>query len=977
MKRRKITAWVLTLSLVLTLVFGTAITAHAEPVSFGLWVGDSDEITEAGPVQGTGAESGTAAVSVEDDGIVLTLDGFHYKGEGAWTGSDAGKLAAAIYYIGDAPLTVVLAGESVVTCENDSAYVSGLNSYADITFTGDGSLTVAGGAADNRSFGIYAENSLTVENVELTALADAAGISFGIYVNKGDFTVAGGSVTAMGGKVAVTGGVEACSTGISCNCDIAVEDGALTASGDTVTVDGDVGYAHSAGIISCGSLSVTGGSVTAKSDDIKVIGEVSDRAVSSAVFGFGAVTISGGAAEVSCGKVDAENSDSVGLFGKTVTISGDDTKVHVAAGDAEVSIGIEADGTLEILGGKVSAEGGGGKTASLGIYAKDDISISGGTIQALGADAGEDSFGLNSRNGGLTVTGGKISPVGGTAAHNSKGIEVPGDISITGGMVIAGTGEEAGFNSVGIDTEGSLSITGDGTLVAGVGKTAGNCSGGINARGDITITGGLVMARAGEAGEGTTSSIGLCSSRGRLTVRGANTELTAAGGKAGGGSDAVNVLLGVTVDGGTVTARGGTAPFSSGIDIIGPLDITDGIITAVGGDGSAEGGEMIGFSLGISCGTRINISGGELNAAGGAAKHTSCGILSMWPEEVAFAEGEEEIDITPYKDVCEITVTGGRVKISGGAAEENSYGAFADDSIKILGGEVNASGGDSEFSVGLSSADLTISGGKTEAFGQLDAFDYNTLTVSEANRAAFRIGDDAASAVDSTPEAYLEEFVKYVYAEYYPDSDDDDEDVPAAPAPAAPAGEDNNAAETYTDVSEDDWYYEAVDWAVSEGLMNGMDEDTFAPEDSGTRSTVVTMLWRLAGEPEAEKSGFKDLDADSWYETAVNWAAEAGIVLGTSEDTFSPDEPITREQVAVILYRYAQAQGLGFKGMWMFRLDYSDAGDISDYAYEAMCWMTMHGVIRGMGDGTAAPQAEATRAQIATMFMRFAEEISQ
>ncbi|MBR5381341.1 MAG: S-layer homology domain-containing protein, partial [Oscillospiraceae bacterium] len=210
-------------------------------------------------------------------------------------------------------------------------------------------------------------------------------------------------------------------------------------------------------------------------------------------------------------------------------------------------------------------------------------------------------------------------------------------------------------------------------------------------------------------------------------------------------------------------------------------------------------------------------------------------------------------------------------------------------------------------------------------------------------------------------------------------ADDGDDDTPVTPAApvVTPVKEEINAAEIFSDVSEDDWYYDAVDWAVNEGLMNGVGGNIFDPDGTGTRAMVVTMLWRMAGEPEAEKSGFDDLDTGSWYELAVNWAAGTGVVLGTSKSTFSPNEPVSREQLAVILYRYAQAQGLGFKGLWSFPLDYSDAGDISKYAYEAMCWMTMHGVLNGMGDGTVAPQQEATRAQIAAMFMRFSEEISK
>ena len=201
----------------------------------------------------------------------------------------------------------------------------------------------------------------------------------------------------------------------------------------------------------------------------------------------------------------------------------------------------------------------------------------------------------------------------------------------------------------------------------------------------------------------------------------------------------------------------------------------------------------------------------------------------------------------------------------------------------------------------------------------------------------------------------------------------DSEAAPAAPV-VTPASETQNAAESFADVSADDWYYEAVDWAVNKGLMKGVGEHTFDPGGVCTRAMAVTMLWRMAGEPEAGAAGFHDLEADAWYAPAVNWAAVSGVVLGTSADTFSPDTPITREQLAVILYRYAQAQGLGFQGVWAFRLDFADAGEVSDYAYEAMCWMTMHGVIKGMGDGTAAPRAEAARAQIAAMFMRFSVE---
>ena len=176
----------------------------------------------------------------------------------------------------------------------------------------------------------------------------------------------------------------------------------------------------------------------------------------------------------------------------------------------------------------------------------------------------------------------------------------------------------------------------------------------------------------------------------------------------------------------------------------------------------------------------------------------------------------------------------------------------------------------------------------------------------------------------------------------------------------------------FVDVAADAWYAEAVAWAVERGIMNGVSETSFAPNDDTTRAMVVTMLWRLAGEPAAsEPSGFSDVSDGAWYADAVAWATEAGAVTGMTADTFSPNTPVTREQLAAILYRYAQARGKGFTGSWMFLLDYPDAADISEWADEAMHWMVMNDIINGMGDGTLNPGGEATRAQVATMLMRY------
>ena len=178
----------------------------------------------------------------------------------------------------------------------------------------------------------------------------------------------------------------------------------------------------------------------------------------------------------------------------------------------------------------------------------------------------------------------------------------------------------------------------------------------------------------------------------------------------------------------------------------------------------------------------------------------------------------------------------------------------------------------------------------------------------------------------------------------------------------------------FTDASPTAWYHDGVHWALDKEIMKGTGDTTFAPNGNTTRAMVVTMLWRLEGEPQGTASAFTDVPADAWYAQAVNWAAETGVVKGISKTTFAPNANVTREQLATILYRYAQTKGQDVSvGEDTNILSYKDATTISDWAMSAMQWACGGGIITGMGDGTLAPGHNATRAQIATMFMRFCE----
>ena len=180
----------------------------------------------------------------------------------------------------------------------------------------------------------------------------------------------------------------------------------------------------------------------------------------------------------------------------------------------------------------------------------------------------------------------------------------------------------------------------------------------------------------------------------------------------------------------------------------------------------------------------------------------------------------------------------------------------------------------------------------------------------------------------------------------------------------------------FTDVMEGDWFYDAVVYAYETGLMDGVGDNLFAPNSQTTRAQLVTILYRLAGEPEpGGDSGFSDVAAGTWYTDAVAWAAENGIVNGTTDTTFAPGEDITREQLVTVLYRYAESKGYDVS-VSADLSGYPDAGQVQDYAQPAMAWAVAEGIVEGV-DGNLNPTGDATRAQIATILMRFCEGVAK
>ena len=180
--------------------------------------------------------------------------------------------------------------------------------------------------------------------------------------------------------------------------------------------------------------------------------------------------------------------------------------------------------------------------------------------------------------------------------------------------------------------------------------------------------------------------------------------------------------------------------------------------------------------------------------------------------------------------------------------------------------------------------------------------------------------------------------------------------------------EDNSVLNFFYDVPNDAYYYEAVKWAAENGITGGVGNSLFAPNQPCTRAQIVTFLWRVAGSPVVNYlMPFTDVDEGAYYAEAVRWAASTGIVTGLTESTFGTNGICTRAQAAAMIYRYAQAQGKGFTGAWMFLLPFTD---VPEWAYESVAWCYMNGVTTGVSETAFAPGNDCTRAQIVTFLWR-------
>lgn len=211
-----------------------------------------------------------------------------------------------------------------------------------------------------------------------------------------------------------------------------------------------------------------------------------------------------------------------------------------------------------------------------------------------------------------------------------------------------------------------------------------------------------------------------------------------------------------------------------------------------------------------------------------------------------------------------------------------------------------------------------------------------------------------------------------LYAKWTADKDKPDE-TPGTTGPSGPA-ESEKWANSFSDVKEGDWFYDNVRYTVGGGFMLGVSDTEFAPNETITRAMFMTVLYRASGDTaDGKGTPFRDVPADTYYAAAAAWASESKIVNGVTETEFAPDMPITREQIAAILQRYAKFKGIRTDTVGDLS-QFTDANQISDCAKENVAWAVGVNLLSGKGNGILDPVGHATRAETAALLQRFLEK---
>lgn len=897
--------------------------------------------------------------------------------------------------------------------------------------------SVTGFGNGDYSSGIYVETgSLTVKDGKVTGNSTGEG-TIGIYVRDGNLTVnSGGSITGIGIGTDNGNGTESCGilaidgsltvnsdgevTGEAAgaeSCGIAVNDLTITGGRVTASSTDDNGY----GLYTGEGVTITGTShyfsASSGTKGTAVFGLIDVNNVEyTPIDGATQITVKNGVvvtgAEAKPGDpepgTDPEPGGALYVNGENI-MSATDYTVQCDKGTAVYNPNTN---TLTLTNAKITETY--RQYEGLGIFAMGDLNI-----ELVGTSTvGSDQLGASVYTGGsLTISGtGSLEATGardaagfyvcnnmtvnsGTVIGNNssdrEGIYVSGDMIVNSGGIVRGTGAES--NGV---YAGTLTVKGG--SVDGTGGYGGIC-----AENSMTVYGGEVSG---------TGDFGIFSKY--MTVDGGTVSGTGTGTGTGWGVD----TYGLTMTGGTVTGKGENAAIVGfGYDIVEASEIIN-LPAGYLPEGyelqavvvESYGGYSVTYAVIAPSGAKPVYDENNYTFTGAAKEVT----LKDWqgedpeqpttpsepttpsdpatpiipavpttPGKDASQQAVDKIESAQGGETVNVDLTTGKTELDKEVFEELS-GKDATLEVKVPGGVTwTVNGKDIPAGADLTDLDLSVD----MDTGTIPAEAVNSVN-SEAGTVQLTVKNDGEFGFTMTLTApvgaknaglwanlyhYDEAAGKLVYtASSLVDGDG------YASLPVGSAGQyalvldGKSHALPFTDLAAGAWYEDSVAYVYRHDLMSGFSEDTFGPNAALSRAQLCQILYNMEGRPAVTGSGsFSDLADGAWYTDAVTWAASKGIVDGYGGGLFGPDDNITREQLASILYRYAQARGDDVSvGEDTNILSYSDAADVAEYAVSAMQWACGAGVITGISESALAPRGEATRAQTAAMLMRFCEQ---
>ena len=680
------------------------------------------------------------------------------------------------------------------------------------------------------------------------------------------------------------------------------------------------------------------------------------------------------------------------------------TGIYVGPADMQTAtqsygITISGDGSLDVSGSNA-------EDSSIGIGAiMGDVTIESGTVTARGgATNGDNSAGIMTSAGDVIIHNGTVNAISGAAGDASAGIyAMLGDVTVSGGTVTA-TGGAADDASAGIFAYGMPEMPPYTTTAMG---------------GNVTISGGEVTAAA-ENGAGITAmmmsqdssaamgTITISPAAGQQIAVRAGADETDATEIAGSPFTAATAIQSLIQNAAYVHTKAEQAPAT---EYTITFDANGGSVNPASAE--TTNGKLVSLP---TPGYAGHIFQGWFTAATGGTQVTTDTVFTADATIYAQWKAESSTPSTPTGPSKPVEPDGPATEDSEGWSAIEDELALADDGDDIavdMNGATevpkeifeSVAGKSVEVSFDLEGGlSWTVNGADIPTDADLSDLDLGVTMDSDgipvdvidavmsesSTTVQMTLAHDGAFGFTMTLSAPLGKENAGLWANLYHYDEDaeamtfetatliDDDGNAALPMSHASQyaiviDDHSHAAEAvlpFSDVNDDDWFFDVVRYVYEQGLMTGTSDREFSPNLTTTRGMIVSILNRLEDGPTAEAAGFTDVADGDWYADAVNWAASEGIVAGYEDQTFRPNDPITREQLAAMLMNYAAWKGEDVSA----RADlsgYNDAASVSSWAAETVQWAVADGLISGMPGNLLEPQGSATRAQVAAILQRF------